>query len=465
MIYTEVKCRVVTPIISRKDPQTGEFDLTGQSVKGVLHFWFRAVAPRIIDIYKLNEVNKPKSPKENKELYELYQTYEKEKYAGLKLLENEIFGSQKKKAPFGVWVEYNTADLKQLNYGRNISRDLGGPKLNYALYGIIDRNKPVTSYYLVPSKSFTLNFTFKDIFTKKVILSLLKLTSLLGGFGAKTTNGFGGFEIVGPREEIVFVKKLPKDVNLEKRIDETLAEVEQALRDFVKHKKIANNTPLQNVLILLDEPKKELLDFPNLCDDAFVVVNTEITANSIPDVFVKLFDISKNSQGLPVGWYKALKYYLRKRTKDGSDCVKELKTVLLKPKMLKTKRLEIPPALLGLPLQYYFPETGITAKFEPYIDNSDSGNNVGRKQSSIRFTVLKNDNNQYIVYGILLKSNISAVLSDQYYKLRFTAKKRENTLIDKESAYVTSDWNELVQAIQDFKKMYFSSGGDNNASN
>jgi len=31
---------------------------------------------------------------------------------------------------------------------------------------------------------------------------------------------------------------------------------------------------------------KELLDFPNLCDDAFVVVNTEITANNIPDVFL-----------------------------------------------------------------------------------------------------------------------------------------------------------------------------------
>jgi CRISPR-associated protein Cmr1 len=465
MIYTEVKCRVVTPIISRKDPQTGKFDLTGQSVKGVLHFWFRAVAPRIIDIYKLNEDNKPKSPKENKELYELYKTYEKEKYAGLKLLENEIFGSQKKKAPFGVWVEYNTADLKQLNNGLNISKDLGGRKLNYALYGIIDRKNPVTSYYLVPSKSFTLNFTFKDIFTKKVILSLLKLTSLLGGFGAKTTNGFGGFEIVGPKEEIVFVKKLPKNVKLEKRIDETLAEVEQALRDFIKYKKITNNTPLQNVLILLNKPMKELLDFPNLCDDAFVVVNTEITANNIPDVFFKLFDISKNSKGQPVGWYKALKYYLRKRTKDGSDCVKELKSVLDQPEMLKmkTKHLEIPPALLGLPLQYYFPETKITAKFEPYIDNSE--NNVGRKQSPIRFTVLKNDNNQYIVYGILLKSNISAVLSNQYYKLRFTAKKRKETLIDKGSAYVNSDWNELVQAIKDFKKMYSSLGGDNNASN
>jgi len=130
---------------------------------------------------------------------------------------------------------------------------------------------------------------------------------------------------------------------------------------------------------------------------------------------------------------------------------------------MKTKHLEIPPALLGLPLQYYFPETKITAKFEPYIDNSE--NNVGRKQSPIRFTVLKNDNNQYIVYGILLKSNISAVLSNQYYKLRFTAKKRKETLIDKGSAYVNSDWNELVQAIKDFKKMYSSLGGDNNASN
>jgi|GEM_PF-601808 len=479
MIYAQVKCKVVTPIISRKDPETGEFDLTGQSIKGVLHFWFRAVAPRIIDIYRLNEDNKPKSPKENKELYELYKTYEKEKYAGLKLLENEIFGSQKKKAPFGVWVEYNKDDLRIYYSNKNKNRNNtdenknrkntdennGSIKSNYdftyALYGI------ERAEYLDVDSLFTLHFTFENKNIENVISSLLKLTSLVGGIGAKTTKGFGRFEIIQNEEE-----KSNKSVN--ERIEDVLNEAERSIKEFIESKEILNTQKkLKDILIYATQT--ELLDFPNLCKGSYLLKDTKIKAADLSSVISEIYKRSKKyTESNSIGWYRQLKYVIRHNgeLKKSKDSLIKLAEVL---KGRSKEPVEIPVAFLGLPLHYFFrKDDKILRIFDEYdvsVEIKQEDIRITRKPSCLRILLFRDKDGKYFVNALLLKSHISTITENRYkLSIDATKLKKENnkTIKDKlenKKAYLSADWEKLSEFIRKFQKVNSSSGGDNNASN
>ncbi len=452
MIYTEVKCKVVTPIISRKDPQTGEFDLTGQSIKGVLHFWFRAVAPRVIDIYRLNEDNKPKSPKGNKELYELYKTYEKEKYAGLKLLENEIFGSQKKKAPFGVWVEYSKQDLRtyssqdeRKNNGSIKRKNNGSIKSNgafkYALYGIKEAK------YLDVDSLFTLHFTFENRNIQNVISSLLKLTSLVGGIGAKTTKGFGRFEIIQNEEE-------KSNKSVDKRIESVLNEAELSIKEFIESKEILNTQKkLKDVLIYTTQTK--LLDFPNLCAGSYILKDTKIKAADLSSVISEIYEMSR-------GWYRQLKYVIRHNGElnKSKDSLIKLAEVL---KARSKEPVEIPVAFLGLPLHYFFrKDDKILRIFNEYdVEIKKKDKVITRKPSCLRILLFRDSDGKYFVNALLLKSHISKITENRY-KLRIlssdaTKLKKENNKTELENkkaykAYLSADWEKLSGFIIKFEK-------------
>jgi len=452
MIYTEVKCKVVTPIISRKDPQTGEFDLTGQSIKGVLHFWFRAVAPRVIDIYRLNEDNKPKSPKGNKELYELYKTYEKEKYAGLKLLENEIFGSQKKKAPFGVWVEYSKQDLRtyssqdeRKNNGSIKRKNNGSIKSNgafkYALYGIKEAK------YLDVDSLFTLHFTFENRNIQNVISSLLKLTSLVGGIGAKTTKGFGRFEIIQNEEE-------KSNKSVDKRIENVLNEAELSIKEFIESKEILNTQKkLKDVLIYTTQTK--LLDFPNLCAGSYILKDTKIKAADLSSVISEIYEMSR-------GWYRQLKYVIRHNGElnKSKDSLIKLAEVL---KARSKEPVEIPVAFLGLPLHYFFrKDDKILRIFNEYdVEIKKKDKVITRKPSCLRILLFRDSDGKYFVNALLLKSHISKITENRY-KLRIlssdaTKLKKENNKTELENkkaykAYLSADWEKLSGFIIKFEK-------------
>jgi CRISPR-associated protein Cmr1 len=456
MIYAQVKCKVVTPIISRKDPQTGEFDLTGQSIKGVLHFWFRAVAPRIIDIYRLNEDNKPKSPKENKELYELYKTYEKEKYAGLKLLENEIFGSQKKKAPFGVWVEYNKDDLRIYNSEnknrnntdenknrKNTDENNGSIKSNgafkYALYGI------KKAKYLDVDSLFTLHFTFENKNIQNVISSLLKLTSLVGGIGAKTTKGFGRFEIIQNEEE-----KSNKSVN--ERIEDVLNEAERSIKEFIESKEILNTQKkLKDILIYATQT--ELLDFPNLCKGSYLLKDTKIKAADLSSVISKIYEKQKYTESYSIGWYRQLKYVIRHNgeLKKSKDSLIKLAEVL---KGRSKEPVEIPVAFLGLPLQYSF--GNVSVKINQDAGEKKEDIRITRKPSCLRILLFRDRDGKYFVNALLLKSHISPrIEKGNGYKLSIVptkSKKENNEKPEKKEAYLSADWEKLSEFITKFEK-------------
>ncbi|PHJ13406.1 hypothetical protein IM42_00495 [Fervidobacterium sp. SC_NGM5_O18] len=457
MIYAQVKCKVVTPIISRKDPQTGEFDLSGQSIKGVLHFWFRAVAPRIINIYRLNEDNKPKSPKENKELYELYKTYEKEKYAGLKLLENEIFGSQKKKAPFGVWVEYNKDDLRIYNSNKNKNRNNtdenknrkntdennGSIKSNgaftYALYGI------ERAEYLDVDSLFTLHFTFENKNIENVISSLLKLTSLVGGIGAKTTKGFGRFEIIQNEEE-------KSNKSVKERIEDVLNEAELSIKEFIESKEILNTQKkLKDILIYATQT--ELLDFPNLCKGSYLLKDTKIKAADLSSVISKIYEKQKYTESYSIGWYRQLKYVIRHNgeLKKSKDSLIKLAEVL---KGRSKEPVEIPVAFLGLPLQYSF--GNVSVKINQDAGEKKEDIRITRKPSCLRILLFRDRDGKYFVNALLLKSHVSPrIEKGKGYKLSIVptkSKKENNEKPEKKEAYLSADWEKLSEFITKFEK-------------
>lgn len=402
MIGKDVECRVVTPIISKgmdfsvnQNPRYKiySFELRPQSIKGILHFWFRAIAPRVIDICRLNLSN-IRNENERKELEKLYG---KEKYRGLKFLESMIFGSQNGKAPFGLVVEYNQTDTVLVgSIGLdNKQREKFEPSLelknlSYPLYGTyyLSTSSPKDNFVckcLKSGSTFKLRFFVKDELTWNVIYSLLKIVSVLSGFGAKTTKGFGQFEIINDKD---FQRE--KYTNLSE-IKKLISQVEKTLTDYIKE---------YDKNKLIEFGKSTVSDFPNLTDSAFEFYDPIETGTQWHDVMSKLYRASRDSKG----WYRQLKYDLRKVKQENTpkrDVVKNLIECLEG----RLKNVEISPAILGMPLQYQRLRSKINkVTFYPKVPGEIKDR--GRKPSPLRIIINKSGAN-WAAYGLLLKSKLT----------------------------------------------------------
>ncbi|WP_288052539.1 type III-B CRISPR module RAMP protein Cmr1 [Pseudothermotoga sp.] len=325
----EVECRVITPMFSRGAQQSSSgqypFELRPQSIKGVLRFWFRAVAPLVINVYELDIDGLPEKEKKK---------WRNVKYKGLKFLEGLIFGSQERRAPFGLMVNpFNHVQTKSLgrieeNKGRFMNQ------LDYILYGLYDTAKKTVSEYLPQDSILTLTFFFHDPKVKEIILSLLQLISIFSGFGAKTRKGFGGFEIVKPQGYQRTVEKY-KDV---------IKKVKNTIKEFIEEHNSKSEVPK---LVLGTTNFNGLPEFPSFTHCK--VFKLDNLADSDPmNVFKQLYKIRFDIQKKEVierGWYPELKHKLRRLN---GDCVEDLKGALLKG----SHQITIPPSILGLPLQY-----------------------------------------------------------------------------------------------------------------
>ncbi|MCX7813809.1 MAG: type III-B CRISPR module RAMP protein Cmr1 [Pseudothermotoga sp.] len=300
MIEKTVKCETITPLISRSldftmannnDYKIYNFELRPQSVKGVLHFWFRAVAPRIIDVFKLNFDN-VKSEERKKEIQKIYGEME---YKGLRYLESLIFGSQEQKAPFGLSVRYNTRDVIEIGEIQGSKFSVKSKEFEksflYALYGTYATTKERKERFVVrclkSHANFELIFRVKNEDLWEVILSLLKLISVLGGFGAKTTKGFGQFKIVRIEGENTFNFDRSK-YTTKGEIQSLLKETEDILRKYIK--KFDTDE-------LLRLEKSSNIDFPNLLDESFEFFESTVTGREDwKKVMEELYKISQDAQ-------------------------------------------------------------------------------------------------------------------------------------------------------------------------
>lgn len=388
MVENVVKCRVITPMFSRsleledEEKQIYKFELRPQSIKGVLHFWFRALAPRIIDIYNLDLIKLPP---------ELREEYENEEFKGLKYIENMLFGSQNNKAPFSLlvnWKEHDTQTIGEViqdNRDRNIfvfSNDLGRDA-SYPLYGMYDFNRrtgvtKLVNKYLKPGAMFTITIFTKDEPTWNVVFSILKLISVLSGFGAKTSKGFGEFEIVDSRIDRNYYLS-------EENIKKLIAETEKTVLEFINFK--------DEYRALILGRSNDVL-FPSLVDGKYRFFNTNIEANNLKQLVSMLYGT------YPRGWYRELKYRIRKHS--GKDCVKELIKCINQEK----ERADINPAIIALPLQYQNlkVKSGNPNKITIFPKNAIG--EKGRKPATLRI-IVANQERKYRAYGLLLASKIS----------------------------------------------------------
>ena len=402
MTEKDVECEVVTPLFSRgvTEPVNGAypFELRPQSVKGVMRFWFRAIAPLVIDIYKLDGLEKLNKDERKR--------WEGERYKGLKYLEELIFGSQNRKAPFGLEVKIGSnARVNSLgNYEQQESDKRDKFRLTdrrfqlYSIYGLHDDDKKVVYSYLEPGQKFTLSFYAKDEKIFEVLLSILSLVSIFSGFGAKTRKGYGEFKILNE----------PLAPGRDEKYKKSIEKITKRLAFFVEKynssssypKLVTQPTVFSNLPEFPTFASYTIFTLPNLSDDKWSKVMEQLYSIKIDMGTRKVTSR---------GWYIVLKYSLR--TNNGKDCVKNLKDALL---LNNVRTVAIPPSILGLPIQYqnlkdskkpdisYFRITLFSLLRG--LDGIDDEN--GRKGSPL-FVSLHQTNDKWIPVLLLMNSQIT----------------------------------------------------------
>jgi len=401
----DIECEVVTPLFSRgvSEPVNGAypFELRPQSVKGVMRFWFRAIAPLVIDIYKLDELNKLNDDERKR--------WEGERYKGLKYLEELIFGSQNRKAPFGLEVETsrNVKTLKgyKLKKGRtpesenpkDYKFDVEPPFQSYSVYGLHNDDNMVTYQYIDSGEKFTLKFYIRDEQVGNVLMNILWMVSIFSGFGAKTRKGYGEFRIVNQGNVI----------GNRDAFNDAQVQVKKSLDEFVKTHNDTNRYPK---FVIQPTQFNGLPEFPTFASyTIFTLPN--LSDDKWSKVMEQLYSIKIDMGTRKVmsrGWYIVLKYSLR--TNNGKDCVKNLKDALLN----NVRTVVIPPSILGLPIQYqnlkdskkpdisYFRITLFSLLRG--LDGIDDEN--GRKGSPL-FVSLHQTNDKWIPVLLLMNSQIT----------------------------------------------------------
>lgn len=188
------KCRVTTPMFLGGADHNAE--ARPQSLKGLLRFWWRAMQ---------NESN-----------IELLATREgsifgsvadgacaSQYYTRMKFIDN--INASKNPLP----------DHKVLVQGKKFSINI----LDYLAYGTYKyergRGNVLTRSYIPDGQKFEVVFLFRSNFCQEDILKAFKSLYLFGGMGARSRNGFGGFEIIQGQEQINILQvpsMLPKNL-------------------------------------------------------------------------------------------------------------------------------------------------------------------------------------------------------------------------------------------------------------
>jgi len=361
------------------------FELRPQSVKGVLRFWFRAIAPLVIDVDYLDITKLP--PKERK----IWK--DEKRYPGLKYLEGLLFGSQNQQALFGLTATWNPEDEKAV--GKYVKNQKGKrvfkadeilEQSKYSFYGMYDikeenGDRRFMYSYLPPGSEFKLKFFAKDKKDKEILdllISILHVVSAFSGFGAKTHKGYGEFELIEPAR-----------VRDPQKFGSIVEKAESALKKFI------TSHPEISKLFKIEPTKFQTIpDFPNFAVRTIFTIPS-INGRNWSEVMRKMYFTSRNNKG----WYPKLKNQLRKHN---GDVVEEL------IKSMKSNRgsVVIKPSILGLPLQYQRLQTGNRNKITFFAHVETEEKNRGRKGSPLHISIHRDQKGWYPVL-LLLKSKIT----------------------------------------------------------
>lgn len=436
------------------------FELRPQSVKGVLRFWFRAIAPCAIDIYSLTNL-KHDDQKGNDKTYD-----------GLKLLESLIFGSQDMRAPFGLTVEWKDKGRpigafkfkndSQCRFCSTIFNEKQA-NINYVLYGLYDssntENLRMYSYLPVGS-TFEITFFMRDENIWPVLHELLKLVSVFSGFGAKTRKGFGEFEITKitddeSSEESTFSRDSFLDAKRDNLSSDGfkkfICDVANSIKEFAEKYNERSEGPQ---FILKPTYFNDVPEFPTFTRN-IMHVPPNLSYSDEKSLFEGLYKTTQKFKGL----YPQAKQILRKQY---NDCVNDLVSALEDTK----KEVNVPPTILGLPLQYYNLKSAKKKikdfnKIRITIYSSLAGltdDECGRKPSPLFVSVHKRKN-QYVPVFLILPSQITNKRSDGKAvlekKIKLPSSSKSNDANPSKGSYQQDTINEnfTLTGYEDFETL------------
>jgi|GEM_PF-947497 len=396
-----ISCKTVTPLLSRGIIPNGNvypFELRPQSIKGVLHFWFRSIIPFVIDESDLKKI---------------------------KEVEQAIFGSTKQKSPFGV--DLNIIEARFENIASLINKPVNKSykyALKYCAYGTMGEADN-HSYTCLDANS---RFEIKYRLSKRIsstydafLISLTKLVSFYGGFGAKSRKGFGSFEIVDI---------LKPEQKTSTDLEDLLTNSSRGSISLAELKKQRNKQPdkttdpispcVSDMSKLLDELNIDHLPVRergnNLEAQAFPMLlfsrDMEIVEGQSrwQDVLKRLFQ-PRGRDGMGQGIYTRIKLNKLRGFKTNSDVLQTMRKTVMLGKPLPEGTV-FKPSILGLPIQYQKvnknpKDTGDEKLAVDAIENAgDKEAKKRRKASPLFISVHKEDDNNYFARALLMPSKI-----------------------------------------------------------
>ncbi len=275
----ELTLKFNTPVFARGG--SDGFEITPQSIKGIMRFWYRALLPNVIDIHRCGDVTKP--------------------YCGMKRAEELLFGSTNQRSLFDVEVDVgknvaifpmaslDVTSQKYLLDSNRLYEKFSAP--DYAAYGLYsekETNKPIRQF-LTENSNVKITFAFKTKNLSNKVVDELKyylpllfeMIACFGGVGAKSRKGYGSFDIVG--EKKITNNSLNEIINkLSKGTEKILESLEALLRSRDVELFSKKRLYLEKSII------NSLPEFPSLNDKCLLLAR-EISASKWQDAMDKVY--------------------------------------------------------------------------------------------------------------------------------------------------------------------------------
>jgi len=382
----ELTLQFNTPVFARGG--SDGFEITPQSIKGIMRFWYRALLPNVIDIHRCGEDTKP--------------------YCGMKRAEELLFGSTTQRSLFDVEVEIRGMRQDYGTSGFTPKEFASASSANYAAYGMSPSNPDETvRKYLTPGSQAILTFVFRrGSLTEEMrdfFLYLWGVISMFGGIGAKSRKGYGSFDIekVKVNTEIVDFPLL--NILYRKKLDEIIK--------FMSSKTLTllNLLDTENMLLLEKRSFEPVPPFPAITQNCWLhkkVFETTDWKSAIEWLFGGKGRKGERSYYGFFNVYRTVKIKrLRLKNGEDKDGVQVVREIIYgQPPSFPHDQWEVSPTIFGLPLLYQ--NIGPTKDSTKAHTTGEVNNPTGRKASPLFVSIHKNGNNT-LAFLLLIPSQIS----------------------------------------------------------
>jgi len=390
----ELTLKFNTPVFARGGSYG--FEITPQSIKGLMRFWYRALLPNVIDIHRCGQKTK--------------------QYCGMKYAEELLFGSTKQRSLFDVEVELKGMIQDFGSWGTTPrGRPVFNPKeflvtsgANYAAYGMSPTKpgEPIRKY-LPAGAEVILSFVFRrkslSNEMRDAFLHLWGVISMFGGIGAKSRKGYGSFDIATTKVEGTMFDYSPTQT----LFPESLRNVLDTVRSTFA--KMLAKLDTENALAFDLQPLMPVPPFPALTQVCWLHKKKYQNSDwrSVLDaIFGGSGMMGQRSYRGNFQAYKTVKIKgMRLKHGEQNDGVQAVREIIYgQAPTFPHDQWEVSPTILGLPLLYQ--NMGNTPD-STGRNTGEVNNPTGRKASPL-FVSIHKKNNDTFAFFLLIPSQISS---------------------------------------------------------